>query len=80
MADRGGRKRAVSLSVDGDLLDAARQLGINLSETLESELRARMKAESETRWLEENGEAISSVNDFIDRHGLVASKLRYREG
>jgi post-segregation antitoxin (ccd killing protein) len=30
------------------------------------------------RWLEENREAIASINAFIDRHGLSAARLRYR--
>ena len=37
-----------------------------------------VRAEQEKRWLEENREAIASINSFIDRHGLLASKLRYR--
>ena len=30
------------------------------------------------RWLEENREAIASIDAFIERYGLAASKLRYR--
>jgi hypothetical protein len=29
-------------------------------------------------WLEENEEAIVSIKSFIDCHGLLASKLRFR--
>jgi hypothetical protein len=29
-------------------------------------------------WLEENREAIASINAFIDRHGLCADRLRLR--
>jgi post-segregation antitoxin (ccd killing protein) len=32
----------------------------------------------EERWLAENREAIASINVFVERHGLLASKLRYR--
>jgi len=31
-----------------------------------------------SRWPEENRDAIVSINDFIDRHGLLASRLRFR--
>ena len=34
--------------------------------------------EQERRWLEENREAIASINAFIERHGLSADRLRYR--
>lgn len=78
MRERQVRKRAVNLFVDTDLLDEARRLRINLSDTLERRLRSLVKAEQEKRWLEENGAAIASINDFIDQHGLLATKLRYR--
>jgi len=76
--DRPARKRAVNLFVDVDLLDEARRLRINISDTLERHLRMIVKAEQERRWLEENRDAITSINAFIDRHGLIASRLRYR--
>ncbi len=78
MSERQAKKRAVNLFVDADLLDEARRLRINVSETLERRLRMIVKAEREKRWLEENREAIASINSFIDRHGLLASRLRYR--
>jgi antitoxin CcdA len=78
MMDRQVKKRAVNLFVDADLLDHARRLRINISDTLERRLRTIVKAEQEKRWLEENREAIASINSFIDRHGLLASRLRYR--
>ena len=78
MSDRQVKKRAVNLFVDAELLDEARRLRINISDTLERRLRSIVRAEQEKRWLEENREAIGSINSFIERHGLLASKLRYR--
>lgn len=80
LKERIPRKRAVNLFVDVELLDEARRLRINLSETLERRLRSLVKAEQEKRWLEENRAAIESINSFIDRHGLLANRLRYRPG
>jgi post-segregation antitoxin (ccd killing protein) len=37
----------------------------------------RVLTERERRWLEENREAIASINTFIERHGLLADRLRY---
>jgi post-segregation antitoxin (ccd killing protein) len=37
-----------------------------------------VRAEQEKHWLEENRQAIASINSFIDRHGLLASRLRFR--
>jgi antitoxin CcdA len=78
MSERQVRKRAVNLFVDAHLLDEARRLNVNISETLERRLRMIVKAEQEKCWLEENGPAIASINTFIERHGLLASRLRYR--
>ncbi len=78
MSQRPVKKRAVNLFVDAELLDEARRMRINVSETLERRLRTIVRAEQEKRWLEENREAVESINAFIDRHGLLASRLRYR--
>jgi antitoxin CcdA len=78
MSERQVKKRAVNLFVDADLLDEARRMRINLSETLERRLRMIVRAEQQKRWLEENREAIASINSFIEQHGLLANKLRYR--
>jgi antitoxin CcdA len=78
MSERQVRKRAVNLFVDTELLEEARRLRINLSETLESRLRTIVRAEREKRWLEDNKDAIASINSFIEQHGLLAAKLRYR--
>jgi len=78
MSGQQAKKRAVNLFVDAELLDHARRMGINISDTLERRLRTMVRAEQEKHWLEENREAIASINEFIDRHGLLASKLRYR--
>ena len=74
------KKRAVNLFVNSELLDEAKRLGINVSETLERRLRNIVRAEQEKRsWL---GRGIarrwSSINAFIDSHGLLSSRLRYR--
>jgi antitoxin CcdA len=78
LTEASPKKRAVNLFVDQRLLDEARRLSINLSDTLEQRLRAMVKSENERRWLEESKPAIESINAFIDRHGLLSSRLRYR--
>jgi hypothetical protein len=51
-----------------------------MPENPERHPRTASKAEQECRWLEENREAIASINAFIERHGLSADRLRYRPG
>lgn len=47
-------------------------------ERAQQNLAAIVRAEQAKRWLEDNREAIASINAFIDRHRLLASRLRYR--
>ena len=78
LSSQPAKKRAVNVFVDAELIDEARRLRINLSETLERRLRAIVRAEREKRWLEDNRAAIDSINSFIDQHEVLASRLRYR--
>jgi antitoxin CcdA len=78
LTSRTPKKRAVNLFVEAELLDEAKRLGINVSETLERRLRGIVRAEQQKRWLEDNKEAFASINAFIDNHGLLSSRLRYR--
>jgi antitoxin CcdA len=78
LSPRVPKKRAVNLFVDAELLDEAKRMGINVSDTLERRLRNIVRAEQQKRWLEENREAFASINTFIDSHGLLSSRLRYR--
>jgi antitoxin CcdA len=72
MSERPVKKRAVNLFVDADLLDEARRLRINLSETLERRLRTIVRAEQERRWLDENRAAIEAYNQRVSRDGLLS--------
>ena len=45
LSTRQAKKRAVNLFVDEELLDEARRLNIDISETLEQRLRGLVRAE-----------------------------------
>jgi len=72
MSERPVKKRAVNLFVDAELLDEARRMRINVSETLERRLRTIVRAEREKRWLEENQAAIDAYNQRVATQGLLA--------
>jgi len=69
-------KRPVNVSVNEDLLEAARALNINFSETLEDAVREIILHETRARWLAENREAIEAHNRFVERYGLWSDGLR----
>jgi antitoxin CcdA len=72
------RKSVVNQFVDADLLDEAGRMNTEVSETPQQSLRGIVQAEPERLWLQENREAVASINAFIDRHGLCADHLRLR--
>jgi antitoxin CcdA len=74
LSDRPTKKRAVNLFVDVELLEEARRLRINISETLESRLRTIVRAEQERRWLDQNKTAIEAYNLRVARDGLLADE------
>ena len=69
-------KTTTSLHVDSDLLEKARELGINLSSTLEEALAAEVGNRKCELWLEENREAIAAYNEHVGRHGVFSAGLR----
>lgn len=71
-----GRKRAANLSVDGELLEKARALGINLSQVLDGELRRLVREAETAAWLEENREAIEAYNKRVAEEGLWSDGIR----
>lgn len=69
-------RRATNVSLDQSLVEAARELGINLSRACEEGLAREIKAIRDARWLEENRKAIESSNRYFAEHGLPLAKYR----
>ncbi len=75
-AAKPARKRATNVSIDEEILAEAKAMGINLSQTLEEELRKRVQDGRNRRFQDENREAIDSYNRFIAKHGIWSKKYR----
>ena len=69
-------KKPTNLSVRTDLLEEARALGINLSQTLETALATEVKKAKEKQWLEENRAGIEAYNREVAEHGLFSDAFR----
>ena len=69
-------KRATNLSLNAKMLDAARELGINLSATVDALLADEVRRRYWARWNEENKEAIAHYNARIAREGLPLAGYR----
>ena len=69
-------RRATTLSLNSKVVDAARELGMNLSKTVDALLAAEVRKRYGDRWNEENREAIAAYNARIAREGLPLAKYR----
>ena len=74
--DTSAPKRPTNVSVNEDLLAKARNLGVNLSQTLEDGLKARVAEERRKRWLEDNKAAFVACNDHFEKYGLWSDGFR----
>jgi antitoxin CcdA len=75
-SDRTAAKRATNVSIRSDLLDAARDAGVNLSATLERALAEELANMRRARWREQNREAIAAYNDYVAAHGTFSDGVR----
>jgi antitoxin CcdA len=71
-----GKRKPVNLSLDTGVVEAAREAGINLSQTCEAALRDAAKAERERKWIEDNRAAMEASNAWVEKHGLPLAKYR----
>ena len=69
-------KRAINLSLNAQVLDTARELGMNLSATVDALLAEEVKKRYWERWNAENKEAIEHYNARIEREGLPLARYR----
>jgi antitoxin CcdA len=75
-SDPRSSKKPVNLSINSDLLGAARQLNINLSATLEAALRDEIRRQKRELWLAENQAAIAAYNERVESDGVFSDGLR----
>lgn len=73
---RHAPKRAVNLSLNAKVLDMARDMGMNISQTVDTLLTEAVMKQYWQRWNEENAEAIAAYNDRIEREGLFSDRVR----
>jgi antitoxin CcdA len=69
-------KRATNLSLNSKLLDIAKELGINLSQTVDALLEQEVRRRLREQWLERNAGAIAQYNARIEREGTFSQQWR----
>jgi antitoxin CcdA len=71
-----GQKRAINLSLNAKMLDLARELGINISQTVDVLLADEVRRRYLARWNEDNKDAIAAYNARIEREGTFAQRIQ----
>ena len=69
-------KRATNLSLNAKVLEAAREMGMNLSATVDALLTEEVRRRYWERWNAQNKEAIEHYNARIEREGLPLARYR----
>lgn len=70
------RRRRTNVSLDGDFVAEAKELGINISQACERGLVETVKEARAAAWLAENRAALDSYNSYIEEHGLPLEDYR----
>ena len=71
-----GPKKATNVSLNAELVEEAKKLGINVSDACQSGLAAEVKKARVAAWKEENRAAIESWNEYIRKNGMPYDKYR----
>jgi antitoxin CcdA len=74
--DLKARKKATNVTINSDLLARAREVGINLSATLERALAEQLRQRRSAEWLKENRGAIDGYNADVEARGVFSDGLR----
>ena len=74
--DQSAPKKSANLSINADLLQQAKQLNINLSQTLEQHLAEIIRQAQRSQWLAENKNALDDYNRRVEKHGTFSDGLR----
>lgn len=70
------QKRPVNLSITAITLDRAKELGMNLSQTVDAFLQEEVSRRYWEKWRDDNKEAFEAYNERIASEGLPLAKYR----
>ena len=69
-------KKATNLSLNAKVLETAKQLGMNISQTVDTLLADEVKRRYWQKWRDDNREAFEAYNERIRKDGLPLAKYR----
>lgn len=69
-------KKPTNLSLNSKVLEMAREMGMNVSQTVDTLLAAEVQRRYWERWNDENKDAVAEYNARISAEGLPLAKYR----
>ncbi len=69
-------KKPTNLSLNSKVLEMAREMGMNVSQTVDTLLAAEVRRCYWEKWNEENKDAVAEYNTRVERDGLPLAKYR----
>ena len=69
-------KRAANLSLSTDVLEAAKELEINISQVCDNYLRELVRREQERKWREDHTDFVAAYNATVEAEGLPLDEWR----
>jgi antitoxin CcdA len=72
---RNAPKRAINLSLNAKVLDMAREMNMNISQTVDALLTEAVLKQYWENWSADNAEAIAHYNARIEREGTFAQRI-----
>lgn len=69
-------KRPVNLSINARTLDLAKEMGMNLSKTVDAYLQEEVKRRYWEKWRDDNKEAFAAYNERVAKDGIWGAKYR----
>jgi antitoxin CcdA len=69
-------KKSTNLSLNSAVLELARELGMNISQTVDALLAKEVERRYWEQWQEQNKDAIEQYNERIRRDGIWGAKYR----
>lgn len=69
-------KKATNLSLNSKVLEMARDLGLNVSQTVDALLAEEVRRQYWEKWKEESKEGIAAHNARVAKDGLSLAKYR----
>lgn len=76
LAFKDAPKKPTNLTLNAKVLELARELGMNVSQTVDALLQEEVRRRYRDKWRAENRDAIAAYNERVKRDGAFGDDVR----